>query len=183
MATADIKNIVRLRGRLVKDPTNLSTAFPHGGTALGLARDMVFRFGFKTTFVHAEEFGARVETIFAGETAVFAAVLREFDKDAVSAIFPNTGASGALIKGNASGSGINRAGTLLSSKSFKLLFSPTAVDHHQFVVIYKAVPMLEETAEFQMSLGDEVGIAVMFQAIPDSAGKLYQIGKKADISL
>src|SRR5688500_3826453 len=93
MATANVRNILRLRGRLCFNPTNLATAFPHGGTALGLTRSGVFHLGMKTVLNEAEEWGGIVSKAwYAGEKPFLAAVLREFDNDAIGAVFPNTGA-------------------------------------------------------------------------------------------
>lgn len=187
MATANVNNILRVPGRLVKDPSALASAFPHGGTALGLTRDMEFRFGFKTSVVTGEEFGSSVvETIYAGEAVIFAAVLREFDNDALSAIFPNTTTGGSgdeIIEYKPGDNTTNRPGTLLSTKAFKLLFSPRAVDAHPHILIYNAIPAVEEAAMLQASLGHEFGIAVAFHGTPDATGRTYQIGKRADLTL
>ena len=57
MATAATRNILRIPGRLCVGPTDLTTAFPHGGTALGVTRALEFRFGYRTYNATAEEFG------------------------------------------------------------------------------------------------------------------------------
>ena len=78
MATARVRDILRIPGRLVINPTNLNSAFPHGGTELGLTRDAEMRFGITTSLVTAEEWGqAPVEAVYTGESAVFAAVWKE----------------------------------------------------------------------------------------------------------
>ena len=138
--------------------------------------------------VTAEEWGqVPVEAVYAGESAVFAAVLREWDNDALSNIFPNTGtgtvSADRTILGRSSGVGVNRAGYLLSNKSFILLFSPKAVDRHPMVLVRKAVPMVDEAATLSLSLAEEFGIGVVFHAIPDSSGRLYDIGKREDLTL
>ena len=188
MSTGSVRDVLRVPGKLVINPTDITAAFPHGGTELGLTRDSEMRFGIKTELVHAEEWGNQpVESVYCGESAVFAAVLREWDNDALSNIFPNTGTGSVsgdkTILGRVDGVGVNRAGYLLSGKSFILLFSPKSVDRHPMVIIRKAIPMVEESSLLQLSLAEELGIAVVFQAIPDSSDRLYDVGKREDLTL
>lgn len=182
MSTANANNIIRLKGRLVKNPTNLSTAFPHGGTALGMVREGVFRFGYKSKDITAWEWGNQVvDTLYCGDSAIMSFVIRDYDGDMLDATIPNV--SSSTIIGVASGSGLKRAGTLLSVEAITLLYSPDAVDDHPHILIYKALPMLQETAELQTSLKHEIGIAAMVKAIPDSQKRTYVIGKRNKISL
>ena len=188
MSAPDVRDVLRVPGKLVINPTDITAAFPHGGTEIGLVRDSQLRFGYRTDLVHAEEWGGQpVESVYCGEVALFAAVLREWDDDALSNVFPNTG-TGAIsgnrtILGRVSGGSFNRAGYLLSGKSFVLCFSPRSVDRHPMVIVRKAIPMVEETALLQLSLAEELGIGVVFQAIPDSSGRLYDVGKRGDLTL
>tara|TARA_R100000963_G_C4642949_1_gene106666 strand:- start:1589 stop:2155 length:567 start_codon:yes stop_codon:yes gene_type:complete len=188
MSTAAVRDVLRIPGRLVINPTDITADFPHGGTEMGLTRDAEMRLGISTSLVTAEEWGqVPVEAVYAGESAVFAAVLREWDNDAISNIFPNTGtgtiSGDRTILGRSSGGSVNRAGYLLSNKSFILLFSPKAIDRHPMVIVRKAVPMVNETASLSLSLAEEFGIGVVFHAIPDSSGRLYDIGKREDLTL
>ncbi len=186
MANANVLNIRRIPGRLVKNPTDLAAAFPHGGTPLGVTRDMEFRMGIQTTAITAEEFGAQqIEYVYAGELAIFAAVLREYDVDAVQQIFPDAvaGTCGQLPNINYNVTGSKRSGLLLSSKSFKLVFSPDALDRDPFVVLYKAIPLVEETSLMALSLSEELGVGVVFAGIPDGTDRVYTVGNREDIIL
>ena len=51
------------------------------------------------------------------------------------------------------------------------------------VIIRKAIPMVEEASMLQLSLAEEMGIGVVFQAIPDSSDRLYDIGRREDLTL
>lgn len=188
MSSALVRKILHIPGRLCIDPTNLALAFPHGGTAIGLTRDAECRFGIKTSLVTAEEWGgAPIEGFYTGEVAVFAFVFRSLDNDGMAAIFPNTATGSAtgniVIEGRTSGAGVDRAGTALSTKAVKLLFSPKAVDRQPMVLLRNAIPLVEETTMLQMSISEEVGIGVVFQALPDSSGKLYDVGERNDLTL
>jgi hypothetical protein len=188
MATANVRNIIRAKGRLCYGATNLTTAFPHGGTALGLCRDMVFHFGMKTALNTAEEWGGVVSKVYyTGERPFLAAVLREMDNDAITAIFPNTTLGTVnqdryinFVPGVDASN--NRPGYDLTGKNVKLVFSPIAVERHPFIIIYYAIPAVDEAAEMQLSMRDEVGIAVAFWAGVDSSDRCYRIGRRDDLN-
>ena len=204
MSAPDVRKIIRIAGRLCINPTDISDSevFPFSGTALGITRDAELRFNVQTRLVKAEEFGSQVvEAVTAGESALFAFVLREFDNDALATVFPNTATGtttgNVTIEGRVSGVGVNRSGYLLSNKAVKLLFAPRVentvptagsttnlpLDEQPMVLIRKAIPMIEETAMLQLSLKQELGIGVLFQAIPDSSGRLYDVGRRGDLTL
>lgn len=188
MATSNPRNIRRFRGRIVWNPSSLTSAFPHGGTEIGVVRDLVFRFGIETEEIRAEEWGnVPTEYVYTGSSAFLAAILREFDNDALDAIFPDTPTgsvtSEQTIRGAASGSGVTLGGTLLSGQSGVLVVSPEAPETQEFLVLYNAIPMPEEASRLQISAGEEMGIAVVFRAVPDSTHRMWHIGKRRDLSL
>ncbi len=188
MTTANARNIRRFKGRLAWNPTDLTTAFPHGGTELGVVRDLVFRFGLQTEEIRAEEWGnVPTEYVHVGSSAFLAAILREFDNDALGAIFPDTPAGATtgdqILRGAVSGSGVTLGGVLLSTLSGVLVVSPDSPQTQEFLLLYNAVPMPEETSELQISAGTEVGMAVVFRAIPDATHRQWNVGKRRDLSL
>lgn len=180
------RNILKIPGKLVKDPTNLSLPYPYGGTEIGVCRDNMLTFNQKVDFPMAEEFGAPAAAILGSETPYFGCVLRSWDDSMVSAVWHNiqTASSGEVgIIGKVSGVSINRAGTNLVSRGFKLLFAPIADDRHPSVLLYNAIPMPNESAELQLSIGREMGIALIFHALPDSTGRTYIVDRRSNISL
>ena len=204
MSVGSARKVMRIAGNLCINPTDISDTaqFPYGGTALGVTRGAEFRFGIKSAIVTAEEWGGQpVETVYGGEVAIFAFVLREFDNDAIATVFPNTSVGSTsgdrVIEGAVIGAGVNRAGYLMSNQSVSLLFAPqvektTATpgsstyipyDEQPMVLVRVAIPMLEETATLQLSLAQEIGMPVVFQGIPDANGKVYEIGKRGDLTL
>lgn len=177
MSSPTLTNIVRNRGRLIADPTSLTGTFPFGGTALGLTRTAAFRYNVQTAEVTAEEFGnRRVEAVYSGEQAEFGAVIRDYDSDMITKIFPNTGSNG-LVKSDKTDRGI-----LLSTRSHVLVFAPLAEDDHPWIVLYRALPIQDEAAEIQLSANVEIGIAVKWWAIPDTSGRIFAHGPRAEIS-
>jgi hypothetical protein len=193
MATALTRNVLRMPGRLIMNPTaNLYTyPFPYGGTELGITRDAEFRFGITKHVIRAEEWGnIPSEVIEGGSYAVMSCVLREFDNDMVSKVFINTADGNSNDKTIASGvTQTNQPGfRLASTQGFKLLFAPKAENTQLFVVMYNAVPVVDEDAMVQLSLAEEVGIAVTFMGLPEKKltgadGRVYEIGRKESIHI
>lgn len=140
------------------------------GTVMGLLRDMVFEPHPVTRKIYAEEWGADVDVIYGGERPIFKGVLRYPDADAISNIPPAGAFSFAYNQGT------SRPGTPLASRGGVLLFTPDASTAHPGIKLYNAIPMIDETAQLQNSLGEEYGLAVVFVGTPDSSGRVYACG-------
>jgi len=182
MSAPNVSNIYRSPGRLVKNPTDLSAAYPHGGTEIGIARDMLFRPNIKTRQIVAEEFKTPVEVLFTGSSPIMAGVMRTWDNDIMTTLFPETQTSSRGDVG-VLGSVSTRGGKKMSSRAITLLFSPMAVDLHKHILIYNAIPVVEEAFEMKLSLAEELGIPFFFQAAPDAAGRMYAIDLRANLTL
>lgn len=185
MATPYPRNVTYIPGRLVKDPTNLATARPHGGTYLGMTRAHRLIRNARHRLIRAEEFmGTTVDKVVSGESPIFAAILREFDVDAVNAVFPGaqSSTSGSAMFGHAV-TQATRAGSLGSDRAHALLFSPHAADYHPAVILYKAIPAPDVAAEIQLRVDEEIGTAVAWYAIPDATGRVYDVAMIGDITL
>jgi hypothetical protein len=188
MAVGNPRNFFHLDGRLCITPTDLSQAFPHGGTALGEIKLGYFAFNPQYESVEAEEHGqAKVEWMATRQTAAMVVVLREYDKDAITTLFPNVAAgagSGAqVISGGTFGSTIVKPGSLASDKAVKLLFSPRSFNYHPGIILYQAIPLLQETGQLGLALNVEFGFPAIFYATPRNDGLLYKIGKLEDLTL
>lgn len=180
MAEPKPSRILRLRGRLVRDPASLSAPFPYGGTVLGLVRSAAFVVSPRTYIVRAEEFGDQaVEALWQGDHAVLSCVIRDYDTDAILA------ALGAIASATANGVSIARttasAGAL--AQHMKILFVPQSEDLHPMIYLPAAHPVPSPGMEMRLSANDEVGLSVSFWAVPDTLGRVYQIARKADIVL
>ncbi len=187
MATPNPRDVLRVPGRLSASPTDLTTAYPHGGTALGVVKHIVFRPNAQYVegmIVTAEEYGGEmVEALQGPEGAVLGAVLSSWDDDAVAQIFPNsaTGATTGNVFTTAPGS--NRAGSLLSGRAVPIMFTPLDEENLPSLILYRAVPSIEESAALSLTLGDEFGLGLIFAGIRNTSGNLWTMGLKRDISL
>lgn len=179
------RNVLRVPGRLVKNPTDLSSAYPYGGTELGVVRDIEFTPGIGTEHLMAEEFKTSVGTIVTGHNAVLACVLRSWDNDMLAAVLPNvqTDAFGEVGVLGRVGDGFNRAGYDMETQAFKLLFAPFAEEQHRFILLHNAVPLIEESQRMRLVLSEEFGLPLMFYASPDSQKRTFTWDLKANLVL
>lgn len=159
MAAPSIGSVICVRGTL-----------SFNGTVLGLLRDMVFEPNPTSRRIYAEEWGTNVDAVYTGDRPMFKGVLRYPDADAMSLIPPAAAFSFAYNQTT------SRPGALLSTRAGVLLFTPTASTAHPGIKLYNALPMIDEAAAIQNSLGEEYGLAVAFLGTPDSQGRVYACG-------
>jgi hypothetical protein len=181
MSTAYADEIKRIPGTLVVNPTDLSLAYPYGGTVLGVVRAIEIDLGQRVRMVVDEGGGGgHVQGIRLGQASALHAVLRSWDKDMVSALFPNTTVvEGLPLQLNQEfGSGVQPPGVFATdvSATVKLLFAPTAPLHHEGFLLYRAFPHAQEAARMQASLTKEIGVAVSFMGLPDDSTRRHAVG-------
>lgn len=158
MAAPVIGNVICVRGTL-----------SFAGIVMGLLRDMVFEPRPEIRKIYAEEWAVHVDAIYCGDRPIFKGVLRYPDTDAMSSI-PPAGAFNFSYNQSTS-----RPGTPLAARAGVMLFTPTAATHPA-VKLYNAIPMIDEAAALQHSLGEEWGTSVVFMGTPDSSGRVYAVG-------
>jgi hypothetical protein len=183
----NVINVRRVPGRLCFNTTDLSIAYPHGGTGLGVIKELKVKPSKSYYPIKAEELGNEiVDYIDGGESWIIGCLLRSFDKDAILKLFPSAEIGSqtqeALIKHPAVNTAI-RAGNLASTRGIKLLFSPDDTIRQPFVIFYNAIPLVDETAEMNLEVEIDWTIGMIFSGIRDSAGKVMAMGFKGDFSL
>lgn len=188
MSTPDISNVFSVPGRLSHSPSDLSTAYPHGGTAIGTVgkltpypRDPAFP-------LRAVEWGNAVyDVVEGGNDWVVTAELREvLDADALAAIFPcyTTGRSGGPILKVKAGTDAQRAGVVLGTAfSRVVVFTPDSPDQHPWLILRRAVPAIQATAELALRGNDELRWPVMWYATPDANKDVLDFGLRRDLTL
>lgn len=187
MSAPSAASILRVPCDMIWNPTDLGNPPAYGGTYLGMARDKEFTPQAIIRPIFDEVWGSFRDAIYCGERVLFKAVLRYPDSDALTNIFPksiNSGSSGVHWLFRPGGTTANtRAGTSLGSVSGKLMLAARARVDHPFLIMYNAVPALDESLKLQLSLGEEFGLAVAFYGTPDSNGRVYDCGQRANLVL
>jgi hypothetical protein len=180
------RNLLRVPAELVWNPSDIMTAFPHGGTQLGLVRDIDVKLNARYTDVVAEEFAAHViDNVYEGEGIIVSAVVRDGDPDAFAKVFPNTSTSTITKSTRFKGYAVDaayRPGLLGSTMAGKLVVSPRAVDDHPMLILYNAIPILNPEALIQYCWSKEMGILVSFVGTPNSSGKIWEFDKRRNLT-
>lgn len=185
MTTYNPRDISKFPGKLCVNPTDLALAFPHGGTGLGVVRNIMFRPEIKYEDVIAEEYGERVESFAVSQGCILVATLQSWDAEVLRNIFWNTelGAVSGRRKIKEGASATNRAGFRLSDRSVVLLFSPDDTDRAPMLLMRRALPYAQESAEAAFALNSDIAIPVGFSGIRDADGDLYEWAMRKDITL
>lgn len=196
MAAEDARTILRIPGRLSYGATDLTTAWPHGGTGLGSIRSVHLLRQSAAYPVTIEALGGEpVEYLEPGEVWGLGAVLRTWQDDVLSTLFPSTSLStGTTTQRKILGvPGTTKAGTWMSARAVKLVFTPDGAGHAKsatapdvrapFVVLYRAVPLVREQQEMALEHHTEWGIPVLFMGIRDSSARILAMGHRSDLTL
>lgn len=184
MGTAAAGSVLLVPGRLAKNPTDLTTAYPHGGTALGVVADVVLEPRVRTMEIEAEEWGgAPADVLYLGEAWRLAVLLRQWDVDAIDAVFPNvtnTGTGNVRRTIQQTGSTVY-PGYTLSSRAMKLVFTPDD-SARPGLLIQRALPALRPTAALNLGLGEELGFAAFFWVLKGANARYADVGTLADLA-
>lgn len=186
MAAADPLKALKVPGTLVWNPTSLAVA--HGGTVLGLVRDVAWVYQAHRRLHTAEELRVRVvSAIYGQEEVSLAAALRGLDNDAVEVTAPLSAAGATTGHRVQSGPGRTNDtpnlphGHHVEVDAAPLLFLPDDTANHPAVVFPLAMPRQLEDPR-SLTLDGEYLTLVRFRAIPGANGHAYQIGRLADLA-
>lgn len=182
--SAGVPTSTRFSGmRLVVNPTNLASAYPYGGTEIGLVRELEEIEVTQDTTITAEEFGGvAVETTVAVGTLVVACNLRGWDKDAISLLpFAVSKGSGARYSITTDANGTTRAG--VASTYHSLLMVPDDRTNGIARILYRVGVHKDWTARTQRSYGREFGLPIIFVATLDQYGRRDDEGLIGDLTL
>lgn len=182
------QNIIgHVPGRICVGPTDLSTDYPHGGTALGEVADAVCTLDAPVEVLTAEEWGNEPHgAIAGGEAWSMAFLLRSWDLAAYSRFFLNTAAGTTSGHPLVESPGTNRAGYNYASRAAVFCFSPFDTEGDPFVVFYAGMPMVKETADLHFHLGsenDRLMVPAVIVATRDSSDRIMKAGRQVDIAL
>lgn len=179
MASPDISLAVLGTGRLAYGCTDLTTAWPHGGTGLGLVGGVRILPPNVYKPLVAEETNGPDAVLYLGGALLLGCMLEAWQDDAISAVFPSstTISGGKVVQWPGSGT---QAGSSVSALS-KLVFTPTNTSHPG-VLIYSAAPLIEVNAELRMSAYSYLRTPVVFVALPDASSRLGAMGTIARLA-
>ena len=181
-----LNNVGRLSALASGQTYDFATAYPHGGTALGLVSDVRIRRTEGRQLIVAEEFGVEVvDEVYSGEAWLLSFALRGWDSDAILACFPNTdlGTTSKFRGVDYPGTTVY-PGTLKSTLATKVLFTPNDTANHAAVYLPNAFAELAEDLTIALGRTEEVLIACAFRALRDgaTAGRAVQVRLLEDLT-
>lgn len=180
MATGSVASVFRTPGRLVIGPTDLSLAFPYGGTSLGIVSALAVRERWQREPIPYEEFGGSPGEVIEGtHDVIVTCELRQRDDDVLTTLYPRTttGASGEKVVRVPYG---HRAGSLASRRSVVLLFASRDVTHGSWL-LHRALPLLAEDAEHRQEVKREHVLYASFYGIRDASSRIMTRGRLEDL--
>lgn len=184
MGSPDPRSVMRVVGALCANPTDLTVAFPHGGTALGLVTDVVFKPNLRRQELRAEEFGNEtVDVIINSETVILGVRVRGQDRDMWDLLWEDPVTGSATGERVAEYPGATRTGNLASARSAKILYSPRNTEGHPALLLYRATLLLDEVQDIALTGKREMTIPALFHGIRDTSGRVYAMGRLEDLTL
>jgi hypothetical protein len=189
VGSATIQNAMDVPGRLAFGCTDLTAAWPHGGTGLGFMGTVFVDLDSPVYPVRAMEYGGEiVDEIAQGGNVMIRAVLRDDDPHAIEQAALNSAEGTVTQMRGIEHPGSNAAGYFYSTRGTVVVFTPESVidgndDQHDMVVFFNALPRLQEAASIAMHARAERQYPIAFRGIRDSSGRIYQIKRRADLSL
>lgn len=191
MASPDTTKSLMVTGQLAYGCTDLATAWPHGGTGLGLVGSLFFEPPEGVVRLVAEEDNATHALLYVGGDAVLGASLEGWDDSVAGGVlgplFPSRleHASGRYVLEWPGSTGTGR--TQLLPGSTVPLLSPlvfTATNpEHPSLILYKAAPLIEASTRLRLSSVRTLSVPLLFVGTPDGTGRVAALGRLTDLSL
>lgn len=170
MGAKDLARALRQPGELVVDPTNLSTAFPYGGTRLGYTEDgMRLRPQFKVEPISGEPGEDAYQYLYLGGSMRISGTLLQWDDDTVQRAFPGGLTTAGTYERVIQYPGTLAPGAKMSDVAVKFLWVPNDRTHGKLVLARKAFAMIEEGADIPWSRQKTTGFRVTIFPLPDTA--------------
>lgn len=182
MASPDENKSYLVSGRLAYGCDNLSTEWPHGGTGLGLVGSIYLEPPGGVIRLPAEDLGgASSAVIYVGGDAVLGASVENWDDAAsagvLSAVFPNV----TTINTRHRIDWPATPGTQPTALE-PLVFTPRD-STHPGLILYKAVPLLEESARLWLSSYRFLRVPLLFLGLADASDRVAAMGRLSDLQL
>lgn len=164
----------RVTGRLAYGCTDLTAAWPHGGSGLGICGQVYFSPPSTYAVAEREEDGSVGRVVYTGGRAALGADLLQRDDDAISVCFPSTSstAEGELIEWP--GAGV-LPGEDVASLGV-LVFTPINQEEHPTFVLYNAYPVLETNQQMWLSSYRVNAVRLLFLGAEDTNGRVAASG-------
>lgn len=175
MATQSKNNVYRVRSRVVLNPTDLTIAYPYGGTPLGFTAVQYVIWHQVLEEVRAEEWGQKIEWLEQElQPELTFELLQIDDPDAMAVLFRS------VSGGNVDSGDYGARGNLPSAG--KLLLAPLNPAAKGFL-IRRVVLHLDEEAKTSFSGTEDASLVIIAETSPPSSGKAHYHSTLAGMTL
>jgi hypothetical protein len=194
MGTIDVRAVRHVPGRLAFGCTDLTAAWPHGGTGLGVVHGLILtRYG--TAYpATAEAFaGDPVEYLEPGEAWGIGGRIGTLDDDMLGKAFPSTPTGTISGHEYVTAPGSVHGGDWMSSRSFVCVFTPEGATHAAsataadvdapFIVLYRCLPVMGDPLEITLNRKQDVSIRFAWMGIRDSSSRVMAFGRRRDLQV
>ena len=154
-------------GRLAYGCTNLATAWPHGGTGLGLVGQVSIFPQSRWAAIEQEETNSPVEVQWLGGGVVVGLTLETPDDAALAALNPGGSLSGSSATVSGPGSAV--AGTPLTPLT-NGVFTPNNQTDGRAFVLYRAVAVPEVNQQLMFNSGKFLEVPFVLVGVNDGTG-------------
>lgn len=184
MAAGKPERTIRASGRIVVGPTDLSVAYPYGGTEVGRTRACVLLPLGVPTIVRDEGLGEPIDVLEGDNRYAFSCFLRGLDDDALAQLFPGGYSAGAVTKHAVwAEPGTRVPGQSALDRALKVLYVPDDLVNNSALLLYRAIPDWVEGAEVFFTKADELGLPVAMECLRDASDRILQLGRLPDLTL
>lgn len=184
MAAGASSQTIRATGRWVVNPTDLATAYPHGGVEVGRSQSVVMQPLGVPYVIESEALGAPTDVLEPANRFVVSFFLRGWDDEAVEQFLANGQSVGSLTgRAGWDAPGSSAPGSSALGRSVSMLFAPRDTNHAPAMLIRRGVPHWTPASELAWSRNDELGIPITVECLPDTSGQTLTIQRLEDITL
>lgn len=138
---ADLKpeDVLNIPGRIALSPTDLSAAYPHGGSAVGIIGDVVYEPNYQYRPFLMREGGKRgFDLIEVPSDGMLTVLCRQWDPEVIGSIYP---ASTTQTDGSELGRVTGSSNRFIGSNGIKIAYSPLD-ETKKGVLFYHAIPTI-----------------------------------------
>ena len=182
MAAGLAARVIHAPGRVVIGPTNLSNAYPHGGTEVGKTNAFAIQPQGTPFRVECEGLGEATDILEANNAYTAAFFLRGWDDEAVEKM------TNGFVVGGTSRRAIFRVpanvpGTSSSGRAVILLYVPDDIIHVPSILIFAGIPDWTQGGELAFQRGEELGLPITVDCLRDSNNNMLDVARFTDLSL
>ena len=185
MATGAVSRILRGPGRLVVTPTTAfaTTAFPYGGTEVGLVKTAIVQAHGVPFRVESEALGEATDILEPNREYSVTFELRGWDDDAVSVLLAQSYVAGATSQHSVYRSPDEIPGGSAIGRAVILAYVPDDVLHVPGILIYRGITGWDEGSDITFDREEELILRLRVDCLRDGSGSMLKIGRLADLVL